>query len=36
MRSLLPAAEEEEADLEEVNPNDMDDPERLEEGNHAV
>ena len=36
MRSLLPVAEEEEADLEEVNSDDMDDPEQFEEGNHAV
>ena len=36
MRSLLPVVEEEEADPEEVNPDDMDDPEQLEEEDHAV
>ena len=35
MRSLLPAVEEE-ADLEQVNHNNMDDPEQFEEGNYAV
>ena len=36
MRSLLPPDEEEGADLEEVNPNGMNNPEQFVEGNHAV